>query len=54
MKVNSPWSLRIKKGLKKIKHKIFFTTEDMIFKKPENFYLVKEFFEFSKLIQPNI
>ena len=50
MKVNSPWSLRIKKGLKKIKHKnLFFTTEDMIFKKPENFYLVKEFFEFYKI-----
>ncbi len=50
MTTNSPWSLRIKKGLKKIKHKnLFFTTEDMIFYKSGNFHLIKEYFEFYKI-----
>jgi len=53
MTINSSWSLRIKKGLKKIKHKnLFFTTEDMIFYKSGNFHLIKEFFEFYKINSP--
>lgn len=44
---NTPWSLRIKRGLKKIKHKnLFFTTEDMIFNQYGDEKLIKECFEF--------
>ena len=47
MTTKSPWSLRIKTALKKVKHRnLFFSTEDMIFSQKGSLDYICKFFKF--------